>query len=96
MPTQTEGVATTPPPTILLPTATDVAASATATIPAAVPAPTTGLRYDPNGPDRDCADFGDQEEAQEFFIAAGGPEKDPHDLDRDHDGIACESLTHRK
>ena len=30
--------------------------------------------------------------AQRFFIAAGGPEKDPHYLDGDKDGIACESL----
>lgn len=59
-------------------------------------APTRGLRYDPNGPDRDCPDFDTQEEAQEFFIAAGGPQKDPHRLDSDHDGVACEKLPHRK
>lgn len=60
------------------------------------PTPTRGLRYDPNGPDRDCADFDTQEEAQEFFLAAGGPEKDPHGLDGDNDGIACEKLPRRK
>jgi micrococcal nuclease len=53
---------------------------------------TGGLRYDPNGPDRDCSDFSTHAEAQEFFIAAGGPQRDPHRLDGDHDGVACESL----
>lgn len=48
------------------------------------------LRYDPAGPDRDCADFATQEEAQAFFEAAGGPAEDPHRLDRDRDGLACE------
>lgn len=50
------------------------------------------LPYDPNGPDRDCTDFATQGEAQRFFIAAGCPARDPHRLDGDHDGIACESL----
>lgn len=56
----------------------------------AVPAAT--LRYDPNGPDRNCGAFETHEEAQAFFIAAGGPGRDPHRLDGDSDGIACESL----
>jgi hypothetical protein len=43
------------------------------------------------GGDRDCADFGSQAGAQRFFIANGGPSSDPHRLDRDHDGIACEN-----
>lgn len=47
---------------------------------------------DPEGPDRDCGDFADQEQAQAFFEAAGGPESDRHRLDGDLDGIACESL----
>jgi endonuclease YncB( thermonuclease family) len=51
-----------------------------------------GLRYDPHGPDRDCGDFRTQEEAQRFFEAAGGPERDPHRLDADGDGEACEGL----
>ncbi|WNR47051.1 stalk domain-containing protein [Paenibacillus roseipurpureus] len=55
----------------------------------ASPAPT--VNYDPNGPDRDCGDFATHEEAQAFFIAAGGPEKDPHRLDADKDGLACEA-----
>lgn len=48
--------------------------------------------YDPNGPDRDCSDFDTQKEAQAFYEAAGGPKKDPHRLDPDKDGVACESL----
>jgi len=42
--------------------------------------------------DRDCSDFATQEEAQAFFLSQGGPENDPHHLDADNDGIACESL----
>ena len=42
--------------------------------------------------DLDCPDFATQAEAQEFFEANGGPSSDPHNLDRDGDGIACESL----
>ena len=54
--------------------------------------PTQSHRYDPHGPDRDCGDFTTQREAQDFFIAAGGPHSDPHGLDGDNDGLACESL----
>jgi micrococcal nuclease len=50
------------------------------------------LRYDPRGPDRDCGDFATQAEAQAFFLAAGGPGQDPHRLDNDKDGVACETL----
>ncbi len=65
--------------------------------PAAIPAtpmlpPGGSLRYDPEGPDRDCGDFDTWEEAQAFFIAAGGPEADPHRLDGNRDGEACNSL----
>ncbi len=45
-----------------------------------------------NGPDLNCSDFVTQKEAQEFFIACGGPQKDRHKLDGDGDGIVCESL----
>ena len=38
--------------------------------------------------DRDCSDFRSQREAQEFY-ERNGP-GDPHRLDRDKDGIACE------
>ena len=42
--------------------------------------------------DRDCSDFATQREAQRFFEEEGGPARDPHGLDADNDGIACESL----
>ena len=42
--------------------------------------------------DKDCSDFSSWREAQHFFIKHGGPRRDPHRLDADHDGIACESL----
>ena len=48
--------------------------------------------FDPAGPDRDCIDFITQTEAQRFYEMTGGPEKDPHRLDGNGDGTACESL----
>jgi hypothetical protein len=44
-------------------------------------AETVELRYDVNGPDRDCGDFNTHAEAQAFFEAAGGPQSDRHRLD---------------
>lgn len=41
--------------------------------------------------DRDCSDFPNQASAQSFFLASGGPSSDPHGLDADNDGVACES-----
>lgn len=65
----------------------------TATMPTfPVITPASTLKYDPNGPDLDCGNFATHDEAQAFFIAAGGPKQDPHGLDRDGDGLACESL----
>jgi hypothetical protein len=40
--------------------------------------------------DRDCSDFSNGASAHLFFLAEGGPLRDPHDLDRDGDGLACE------
>ncbi len=40
--------------------------------------------------DRDCADFASPWQAQRFFLDSGGPLTDPHNLDRDGDGLACE------
>ena len=45
--------------------------------------------------DRNCDDFATQAEAQAFFLSEGGPTYDPHGLDADGDGIACESLPAR-
>ncbi|WP_435201152.1 hypothetical protein [Janibacter sp. GS2] len=42
--------------------------------------------------DRDCPDFGTRAEAQTFFAGNGGPAADPHRLDRDNDGQACEEF----
>jgi endonuclease YncB( thermonuclease family) len=40
--------------------------------------------------DRDCSDFGNQAEAQDFYERAGPG--DPHRLDADGDGRACDAL----
>ncbi len=42
--------------------------------------------------DKDCADFNSWRQAQNFYKKHGGPKKDPHRLDADRDGIACEDL----
>ncbi len=42
--------------------------------------------------DKDCADFRTWKQAQRFYKKHGGPKKDPHRLDADRDGIACEDL----
>lgn len=39
--------------------------------------------------DLDCADFPTQAKAQRFF-KKHHPNRDPHRLDADHDGLACE------
>ena len=41
--------------------------------------------------DKDCGDFSTQKKAQEFYLDWGGPQQDPHGLDDDSDGVACES-----
>ena len=56
------------------------------------PPPPTSSPSCPYPPDKNCGDFSTQTEAQACFIAAGGPARDPHRLDGDNDGIACESL----
>lgn len=40
--------------------------------------------------DMDCSDFSSWREAQDFYERSGPG--DPHGLDRDGDGVACESL----
>jgi hypothetical protein len=53
-----------------------------------------GTRIYPRAPvlanTRSCSDFDSAAEAQKVFIESGGPTSDPHDLDRDGDGLACE------
>ena len=60
--------------------------------PGFVPAaePDSSPAFDPSGEDKDCGDFGSQAEAQAFYEAAGAG--DPHRLDGEGDGTACESL----
>jgi endonuclease YncB( thermonuclease family) len=41
--------------------------------------------------DKDCADFNSQQAAQDFF-ESNNPSQDPHYLDGDNDGKACETL----
>ena len=52
-------------------------------------APAIGLKAD-----RDCGDFNTWREAQDFYERSGPG--DPHHLDRDGDGIACEVLLPKK
>ena len=63
-----------------------------AATPVSMPSQDSMLRYDPDGPDRDCGDFDTWEQAQAFYIAAGGPDTDRHRLDGNGDGVACNSL----
>jgi len=44
--------------------------------------------------DKDCSDFDTWEDAQAFFEAAGPG--DPHRLDGDSDGVACQNLRRRR
>jgi len=39
-----------------------------------------------------CEDFSTHAEAQAVFNACGGVSNDIHQLDRDKDGLACETL----
>jgi hypothetical protein len=47
---------------------------------------------DPFGAKLNCGDFKSWAEAQAVFLAAGGPTKDPHKLDPEGDGLACNEL----
>ncbi len=42
--------------------------------------------------DKNCPDFATHAQAQAFFVENGGPTSDPHRLDADKDGLACENL----
>lgn len=80
------------------PTTAPTAAATPAPKSAPPPAPAKASDYAPPpcaSSDCDCQDFKTQQEAQGFFIWAGGPAQDPHRLDADRDGIACESLPRR-
>jgi endonuclease YncB( thermonuclease family) len=64
-----------------------------ATFALAVGLPLTGLAATSpaQAADMDCSDFASQKAAQIFFLQHGGPTSDPHRLDYDGDGIACET-----
>ena len=83
--------AATPPPTqsTPIPASTAPPSEAPTSTPQSAPLDT---KYDPEGPDRNCSDFDSWAEAQAFYEAAGGPDSDPHRLDSNGDGVACESL----
>ncbi len=63
--------------------------------PSAAPPASTGA-ITPSGiapiGDQDCGDFATQDQAQAFFESQGGPASNPHQLDQNGDGVACESL----
>jgi len=47
---------------------------------------------DPFGEPLKCSIFGSWIEAQAVFLAAGGPNSDPHRFDQDGNGVACDDL----
>lgn len=46
--------------------------------------------------DKECSDFFDQDDAQKYYVAQGGPQFDPDDLDMDNDGLACENYDYSR
>src|SRR4051794_28385075 len=69
---------------ILLPLGVAAVIWSTATA-AAAPTATTS--------DKNCSDFSTQQQAQQYFDSHGGSRSNNVDgLDRDHDGVACETL----
>jgi hypothetical protein len=42
------------------------------------------------GGGKDCGEFKSSADAQRYFLLNGGPSNDPHNLDGDGDGYACE------
>lgn len=50
----------------------------------------TNNPYSSTSTDHDCRDFKNGKEAQLFYLANGGPISDPHGLDKDNDGRACD------
>jgi len=57
-----------------------------------IPSNTSTSNGSPVVGDRDCSDFSTQRDAQAFFESNGGPTNDFHGLDRDKDGVVCETL----
>jgi outer membrane biosynthesis protein TonB len=87
-PTLKPSIAPTPKPSV---TAKAIA-TPTPTI-APTPAPTIAPAPQVTSGDKDCKDFSSHSEAQAYFNSKGGSaSNNVDDLDRDHDGLACESL----
>jgi hypothetical protein len=85
---------TAPEPT---PNATPIAAPKATPKPTAKPTAKPASYFKPAGwdgySDVDCPDFDTHAHAQSFFKGTGGTtSNDPYRLDRDHDGVACETL----
>ncbi len=78
-------------PTVTQPSPTATGVTPTQT-PVSAPTRQPGITAVPTFEDRNCSDFDNWSEAQEYYLVAGGPDEDPHRLDRNSDGIACESL----
>jgi endonuclease YncB( thermonuclease family) len=58
-----------------------------------VPPTTTSSVSTSSEGDKNCSDFATHAEAQSYFTSKGGsPSNNVDGLDRDHDGIACETL----
>lgn len=52
-----------------------------------------GAQEDPApGEESACLDFASPDDAQAFFEAEGGPEHDPHGMDSDGNGAACDGV----
>jgi hypothetical protein len=54
------------------------------------PQPSVATTPIPGLVDRNCSDFGSQQDAQNFYLESGGPEQDLHGLDPDTNGKACD------
>ena len=91
-PTSTLAPAATPAPALMSSSSPEPASVATPAVELSASPEFPSLPYDPDGPDRSCADFASWWEAQNFYYAAGGPSSDPHRLDGNGDGVACQSL----
>ena len=81
--THTPAPTHTPTPT---PTFTPSPTATHTPTPTDTPTPTTAPAFE----DRNCSDFDNWRAAQDFFESAG--DGDPHGLDGNDDGVACESL----
>lgn len=94
-PSPTPSPSASPVPTETAPSPSPEAASPAPATPA--PAATTEAPPEAASPTNPaaCMDFKTKAEAQAFYESEGGPAKDPHGLDPDMDGVACEDIQDR-